>query len=299
MVDVEGQQAPALRGVRRVLGVEARLDRRAAAARPRRRTPSSRRRPTLGDGELELDEVDAGDQLGHRVLDLEPGVHLEEEEPVGVGVVEELDRAGAEVADRLGRRGAAALVQRVATSPVEAGRRAPPRRPSGGGAGSSSRARRGTSTLPCASPKTCTSTWRGARRTARRRRCRRRTRTRPPPRAAAISPARSSRRAYDAHAAPAAAGRRLDQQRAGRASVGVVGRLERRARRHVAPSAAWPRSWSPSPRSTRGVGPTQVEAGAPRRRGRSRRSRTGSRSRGGSRRRRSRRAASMTRSPRR
>ena len=35
------------------------------------------------DAQLLLDQVQAGDQLGDRVLDLEPGVHLQEEELVG------------------------------------------------------------------------------------------------------------------------------------------------------------------------------------------------------------------------
>ena len=42
-------------------------------------------------------------QLGDGVLDLEAGVHLQEPEPLGGRVVEELDRAGAAVVDRLGR----------------------------------------------------------------------------------------------------------------------------------------------------------------------------------------------------
>ena len=64
-----------------------------------------------GDAELELDEVDAlaalvglhpHDLLGDRVLDLEAGVHLEEEELPGRVVEQELDRAGAGVAALLG-----------------------------------------------------------------------------------------------------------------------------------------------------------------------------------------------------
>ena len=58
----------------------------------------------LGDGQLQLDQVDAVHALGDRVLDLEPGVHLEEEEPLGRRVVEELDGAGAAVVDRRGGR---------------------------------------------------------------------------------------------------------------------------------------------------------------------------------------------------
>ena len=54
------------------------------------------------DAELLAHEVDAGDLLGDGVLDLEPGVHLEEPE-VGRGVVEEqLDGAGRSVADGAG-----------------------------------------------------------------------------------------------------------------------------------------------------------------------------------------------------
>ncbi len=51
------------------------------------------------DPELPLDEVEPGDHLGDRVLDLQPGVHLHEEEGAG-GVDDELHRAGADVADR-------------------------------------------------------------------------------------------------------------------------------------------------------------------------------------------------------
>ena len=59
-----------------------------------------------GDAQLRLDEVDAGDQLGHRVLDLDARVHLDEVELVVL--VQELERAGAAVAD-LGARGGDAL----------------------------------------------------------------------------------------------------------------------------------------------------------------------------------------------
>ena len=45
------------------------------------------------DVELGLHEVDAGDGLGDRVLDLEPGVHLQEVGLVGLGVEQELDGA--------------------------------------------------------------------------------------------------------------------------------------------------------------------------------------------------------------
>ncbi|CAB4774300.1 unannotated protein [freshwater metagenome] len=52
-----------------------------------------------GDSELHLDEVDERDELGGRVLDLEAGVHLEEEEPAVL--VEELGGAGVDVAATL------------------------------------------------------------------------------------------------------------------------------------------------------------------------------------------------------
>ena len=52
--------------------------------------------------QLELDEVGAGGQLGDRVLDLQPGVDLEEGEPVVPRVVEELDGGGPPVADGQG-----------------------------------------------------------------------------------------------------------------------------------------------------------------------------------------------------
>src|SRR5581483_11372778 len=51
-----------------------------------------------GDEELRLHEVDAGHQLGHRMLDLNARVHLDEVE-LSV-LVEELQRAGAAIADR-------------------------------------------------------------------------------------------------------------------------------------------------------------------------------------------------------
>ena len=53
-----------------------------------------------GDPELLLDQVDAAaDQLGDGVLDLEPGVHLQEVEVAGGAVEQELHGAGVGVAD--------------------------------------------------------------------------------------------------------------------------------------------------------------------------------------------------------
>ncbi len=67
---------------------------------PRRRIDgwsNERGRPGR-DADLLSDEVDACHQLGDRVLDLQPGVHLEEEELAFR--VQELDGAGVGVADR-------------------------------------------------------------------------------------------------------------------------------------------------------------------------------------------------------
>ena len=64
--------------------------------------------PAVGHVQLQPDQVGAGGDLGDRVLDLQPGVDLEEREQLLAGVVEELDGAGAAVADGhgepLGRR---------------------------------------------------------------------------------------------------------------------------------------------------------------------------------------------------
>ena len=55
----------------------------------------------VGHRELQLDEIEPGGLLGDRVLDLQPGVHLEEVE-LAVIVGEEFHRPGAGVADRRG-----------------------------------------------------------------------------------------------------------------------------------------------------------------------------------------------------
>ena len=96
----------------RVLGVEAGLDRVAVG---RRRVALE---ATAGrDVELQLDEVESGRQLGDRMLDLEPGVHLEERELLLLRLVEELDRAGVRVA---GERGEAARRRRGGRGPARA-----------------------------------------------------------------------------------------------------------------------------------------------------------------------------------
>ena len=51
-----------------------------------------------GDADLLLHQIEPGAHLGHAVLDLEPRVHLEEEELAVVAAGDELDGARADVA---------------------------------------------------------------------------------------------------------------------------------------------------------------------------------------------------------
>ncbi len=69
---------------------------------PRCRATSSLELLAGGDAKLELDEVEARDLLGHRVLDLDAAVQLEEVDVAAVD--EELGRAGVPVADGPGER---------------------------------------------------------------------------------------------------------------------------------------------------------------------------------------------------
>jgi len=72
------------------------------------------------DADLHLHDVDAGHEFGHRVLDLHPRVHLDEEE---FAVLEqELEGAGAAVADPLAR-GRATLTDALDRAARDAGRR--------------------------------------------------------------------------------------------------------------------------------------------------------------------------------
>ncbi len=86
--------------VGRVLGVEAALDGMAALAQV---SLPERQLLARSDPDLPLRQVQADDHLGDGVLDLEPGVHLEEVEVARVGIDDELDRARVAVADRRGR----------------------------------------------------------------------------------------------------------------------------------------------------------------------------------------------------
>ena len=121
---------------RRVLRVDAALDGRAARRQVALREAQ---RLALRDADHLAHQIEPRHQLRHRVLDLQARVHLEEVE-VPVFGEQELERPGAEVADAL-----RALDGDRAHARDELARRrrdwASLRRPSGCGAGSSSRAR--------------------------------------------------------------------------------------------------------------------------------------------------------------
>ena len=89
-----------------VLGVEPGLD--GVAPLGRAFTLES---TAAGDEDLQLHQVEAGGDLGDRVLDLQPGVDLEEREDLLIRLIEVLDGAGAAVsggADKFGRHACAA-----------------------------------------------------------------------------------------------------------------------------------------------------------------------------------------------
>ena len=112
-----------------------------------------------GDPHLGLHQVDVGDLLGDRVLDLDARVHLDED-VVAVGVEQELDGAGVAVADLRSRSGP----RRRTSASRSSGSRF------GAGAISTtfwwrrcteqSRSKRWI-TLPAPSARICTSMWRG------------------------------------------------------------------------------------------------------------------------------------------
>ncbi len=56
-----------------------------------------------GDADHLFDEVDAGNEFRHRMLDLQPRVHLQKEE-IPLLIDDEFDRARRIVADRAGQR---------------------------------------------------------------------------------------------------------------------------------------------------------------------------------------------------
>ena len=80
-------------------------------------------RRALGDADLRLDDVDAGDDLGHRVLDLDARIDLDEIELAGVGIHQELDRAGAAIVRRRCRSAARSRTAPARCASVEIRRR--------------------------------------------------------------------------------------------------------------------------------------------------------------------------------
>ena len=136
-LDPPGRRQEAVLGV---LGVQADLDRHGRSRRCRDwSTPSGL---AGGDPQLVRDEVPSGHGLGHRVLHLESGVHLQEGRLPALRD-EELARAGADVAD-LARRGSARRPSGGSRrSGVTDRATASPRGSSGDAAGASSRVRRG------------------------------------------------------------------------------------------------------------------------------------------------------------
>ena len=89
-----------------VLGIDARLDRRARAADLALR---ERKRLAGRDPELPFNQVEAGHRLGDRMLNLKPRIHLEEIESVGLQATrrigDELNRARSDIASRQRRVG--------------------------------------------------------------------------------------------------------------------------------------------------------------------------------------------------
>ena len=112
---------PAGRGqevAERILGIKTRLDGPAVQLHV---LLLERQLLAGGDADHQLDQVEAGDELGDGMLDLQTGVHLEEVE-LAVLVDDELDGAGALVLDGLGERDSL-LAHRLARLAVEEGAR--------------------------------------------------------------------------------------------------------------------------------------------------------------------------------
>ncbi len=93
--------------LRRVLGVDARLDRPARAADL---FLCERQRLARGAAQLPFHQVEPGDVLGHRMFHLKPGIHLQEIEFAAVVVEQEFHGAERVVADRAAE-GEGVLVQ--------------------------------------------------------------------------------------------------------------------------------------------------------------------------------------------
>ena len=228
---------------------------RTSTAWPSNRLLLDVQRLALRDAQLLLDQVDAGDELGHRMLDLDPPVQLEEPE-VAAGE-HELGRARAAVADRVRERdGRLADLRRGA--PGRARATALPRAPSGGGAAPSTRAPRAR--RPCrghrrAAGSRCVA---AARRNAPRRPCRRRTRPRP-----RGSRRRAPRRARPCCARRACRGRRRPPPLSGSAgSRAPAGSPDSTTGTPASRATCFERSLSPAVSSASGVGPTQMSPAA-------------------------------------
>ena len=250
-------RSAASQSCRRVLGVEPHLDRVPARLR---RLRAAARAPSA-TAICSATRSRPNDALGDRVLDLQAGVHLQEVEPGSPRrcrvIDQELDRARADVADRLGgaRAASSSCARSAGRSTGGDGRLLD--RPSGAGAAPSSRGRRATQTVPWVSARTCTSMCRPVLEVRLdRTRCRRRT-----PRRLAPASASCAREvvevAHDPHAAAAAAGGRLDQH--GK-SVGGDGRPGRPARTGTPASAisCLAAIFEPIASIASGGGPTQV-----------------------------------------
>ena len=209
----------------------------------------------------------AGDRLGDGVLDLDARVDLDEV-VTAVLADQELDRAGVDVAD------VARDLERVVGQPCpqllgRATRPARTRRPSGGGAAPSSRARRGgRGCRGCRRGSAPRCAW--ARRTSFSRKTSSRRRT-----PSAASRARALEQlgelagaAHDAHAAAAAARRRLDHHRVADLVGEGARRLQRLDRRRASRAPSTPRP----PRRSSAPPPCRPARRSPRASGRRRRS---------------------------
>ena len=239
---------------------------------------------SLRHAELQLDEVDPEHSLGDRVLDLEPGVHLQEEEALGLPgrrrnstvPAPTYPIASAALRAAACRRGRDAGVQVGGGRLLDDLLVAPLDR---------AVALAEHEHLPWVSPTTCTSTWRPCSTYGS-------TNTVASPKADSASaaaccdlglrePARSRTTRMPRPPPPA-----LALTSSGRSASLASARAPRARVRRPRASAPWPAPSSPSPRST--PGRVRPRSARPRSRpGRSRRSRRGSRSRDGSRRRRS------------
>ena len=93
------QRQPPHRGrkiPRRILGIDPRLD--GMAAKRNRRLIHHRQRLPRRHPKLPLHQIKPGDHLRNRMLDLKPGIHLQEEEPVAIS--NELYRSCPDITDR-------------------------------------------------------------------------------------------------------------------------------------------------------------------------------------------------------